>query len=66
MKVNCNRDGNFTGLIPDIKTYDEVKNGTKDWKSHIKPKLKAVTIPFELFEYFLDLDRELDKRSDDT
>ena len=58
LKTICDYDGLFTGNIPDIKTYEELKKGQKDWKPHIKPKLRAVTIPYELFERLMKLDKE--------
>ena len=58
MKSICEKDGTHRGIIADLKTYERVKNGKADWKDHIKPKLKSVIIPFELFERLMNLDKE--------
>jgi hypothetical protein len=56
MKAICNRDSTFTGKIPDFETYEKVRMGAADWNKHIKPKLESVTIPYDLFIYFMSLD----------
>ena len=57
LKTICSYNGLFTGSIPNIETYEELKNGKRDWKPHIKPKLEAVTIPYELFVRLMNLDK---------
>lgn len=47
----------FVGTIPDNETYQEVKNGNKDWKPHIKSRMTHILIPYELFCRLMELDK---------
>ena len=58
MKAICDNDGYFIGGIPDVETYEKVKTGEADWKKHIKPKLKTVQIPYELFLHLMATDKK--------
>lgn len=49
--------GGFVGTIKDEKMYEDVKNGNKDWKPHIKPQMTAVTIPAKVFYRLMELDK---------
>ena len=58
MKAHCNNNGSFKGKIPDIETYEKLKVGQVFWKPHIRQKLDTIEIPFEHFEYLMNLDKE--------
>jgi len=47
----------FNGIIKDEQMYEDVKNGIKDWKPHIKADMTAVTIPAEVFYRLMELDK---------
>lgn len=49
----------FIGQIRDEEMYEDVKNGKKDWKPHVKSQMKAVTIPIEVFNRLLKMDRTI-------
>lgn len=58
MKALCiGRGGKFEGLIQSVEQYNRLKNGEIDWKPHVKNNLESVTIPYELFSYFMELDK---------
>lgn len=58
MKAICTgRGGKFEGLIQSVEQYNRLKNGEVDWKPHVKNNLESVTIPYELFTYFMELDK---------
>lgn len=58
MKALCiGRGGKFEGLIQSVEQYNRLKNGEIDWKPHVKNNLESVTIPYELFTYFMELDK---------
>lgn len=61
LKTHCEREGRFTGLITDRDIYEKVRNGENDWKDHVKNKMKYVKIPYELFLYLMELDKEKEK-----
>lgn len=58
MKAICKTSGAFRGIIADEAMYEKVKAGERDWKPHIKEKLDEVIIPYKLFEYLMELDKE--------
>lgn len=58
MKAICTRNGDFRGLVKDQETYERLKAGEVDWKPHVKEKLNEVIIPYKLFEYLMELDKE--------
>lgn len=64
MKVNSvksiSKDTGFKGLVPDMDTYEKLKNGETDWKDHVKAKMTEVTIPYELFVKLMQQDKQLD------
>lgn len=60
MKAHRHHDG-WRGLIPSLDIYEEVKNGTKDWKPHVKNEMKEVIIPYELFVRLMALDKGEEK-----
>ena len=58
MKAICiGRGGKFEGLIRSVEQYNRLKNGEVDWKPHVKNNLESITIPYELFTYFMELDK---------
>lgn len=58
MKAHCvGRGGKFEGLIQSVEQYNRLKNGEVDWKPHVKNNLESITIPYELFTYFMELDK---------
>lgn len=58
MKAICiGRGGKFEGLIQSVEQYNRLKNGEVDWKPHVKNNLESITIPYELFTYFMELDK---------
>ena len=59
MKAICRSDGGFKGLIPDMDIYQKLQAGLADWKPHLKSKIKSVEIPYELFEHFMALDKDI-------
>lgn len=61
MKALCIKDGSFRGIIENMRAYEELKSGEKEWKPHVKEHMKTVIIPYELFEYFMALDKEVDE-----
>lgn len=62
MKAHCiEYSGKFEGRIANIEQYNRLKNGEVDWKSHVKNNLERVTIPYELFAYFMEIDKGLDR-----
>ena len=61
MKALCCGDGMFRGKIADAEVYEKVKDGELDWKPHIKPYLKSVEIPYDVFCRLLELDRAVTK-----
>lgn len=48
---------NWNGLIKTEEEYQKLKNGTIDWKPHIKDQIETVTIPASVFFRLLYLDR---------
>ena len=58
LKTHCEMEGVFLGLIPDRDIYEKVKNGENDWKDHVKRHMKYVKIPYELFLYLMEIDKE--------
>lgn len=61
MKALCDYDGTFKGLIEDVGIYEGLKNGKADWSPNVKNKLTHVTIPYELFNRLMLLDKEVEK-----
>lgn len=58
MKAICiGHGGKFEGLIQSVEQYNRLKNGEVDWKPHVKNNLESITIPYELFTYFMELDK---------
>lgn len=58
MKAHCiEYSGKFEGLIQSVEQYNRLKNGEVDWKPHVKNNLERITIPYELFTYFMELDK---------
>lgn len=58
MKAHCiEYSGKFEGRINNIEQYNRLKNGEIDWKPHVKNNLERITIPYELFTYFMELDK---------
>lgn len=59
MKAHCiEYSGKFEGRIDNVEQYNRLKkNGEIDWKSHVKNNLERITIPYELFTYFMELDK---------
>lgn len=58
MKAHCiEYSGKFEGRINNIEQYNRLKNGEVDWKPHVKNNLESITIPYELFTYFMELDK---------
>lgn len=51
----------FTGIIPDQETYVKYLEGKADFRPHIKRQLINVTIPVDVFEYLVELDRSTSK-----
>lgn len=62
MKALCvGHGGKFEGLIQSVEQYNRLKNGEVNWKPHVKNNLESITIPYELFAYFMELDKGLDR-----
>lgn len=62
MKAHCiEYSGKFEGRIANIEQYNRLKNGEVDWKPHVKNNLERITIPYELFAYFMEIDKGLDR-----
>lgn len=60
MKVQAINDrGGYRGHMEDEETYTRVRNGEVDWKPHIKKKIKHYTVPANVFERLLALDRQV-------
>lgn len=57
MKAICDNKS-YKGLIESEEQYENVKNGKADWKAHIKPKIKSVIIPYDLFLRLMEADRK--------
>lgn len=58
MKAHCiEYSGKFEGLIQSVEQYNRLKNSEVDWKPHVKNNLERITIPYELFTYFMELDK---------
>lgn len=53
-------DEKFEGRIASIEQYNKLKNGEIDWKPHVKNNLEQVNIPYKLFNYFMEVDKETD------
>lgn len=51
-------DRGFTGLITDHDCFNEYVDGKRDWKPHTKAAMNQVLIPFDIFEYLVELHRE--------
>ena len=49
----------FVGTILDEEMYEDVKSGKKDWETHIKANMKAVTIPIEVFHRLMKMDKTI-------
>ena len=60
--TNERRIEGFKGQIPDIDTYERYKKGEIDWKDHVRKKLKAVEIPYDLFLRLTDLDKSMEEK----
>lgn len=48
----------YTGLIPDHETFNKFVDGELDWRWPVKDQLIEVTIPYDLFRYFVELHKE--------
>lgn len=60
MKVQAINDrGGYRGHMEDEATYNRVRNGEVDWKPHIKAKIEHYTVPANVFERLLALDRQV-------
>ena len=57
---SISNESGFRGMIPDMGTYERLKNGETDWKDHVKNKLKDVVIPYELFVKLMEQDKQID------
>jgi hypothetical protein len=44
------------GIVESLDMYDKLKKGEVDWKDHVKPNLKSITIPAELFFRLMEQD----------
>ena len=55
----------FIGTIFDEEMYEDVKWGRKDWKPHIKSKMTAVTLPIEVFNRLMQMDKATKKGGGD-
>lgn len=51
--------GGFVGTLKDEQMYEDVKWGRKDWKTHVKRQMSAVTIPVDVFYRLLEMDRQV-------
>jgi hypothetical protein len=49
--------GGHVGMIKNEEEYEAVKNGTRDWKPHIKEQITAIQIPAEVFYRLMKMDR---------
>lgn len=58
MKAACRYDGNYRGIIEDTETFERFQKGELEWKENVKSKIATVEIPYSLFEYFAELDKE--------
>ena len=47
----------FIGQITDVAAYEGVKDGTLDWKPHVKAKMESIQIPVSLFYRLMELDK---------
>lgn len=59
--IHSNFHNGFIGTISDEDIYEDVKNGNKDWKPHIKSKMTAITIPASVFYRLMELDKIVEK-----
>lgn len=64
IKAVCKYDGSFKGVIKDTESFIKMQNGELDWKPGVRSKLTSVEIPFSLFEYFAELNKEESERSE--
>lgn len=46
------------GIIPNKETYNAYRDGKTDWKTELRNKMKFITIPIEIFDRLVALDRE--------
>lgn len=53
------------GCIPDEKTYNDYRDGKIDWRPEMRNRMKTVSIPIEIFERLVALDKG-GKRKNDT
>ena len=61
MKALCRENNKFTGIVKNDEVYEKLKNGETDWKDSVKNKIDQVTIPRDLFERLMKLDKAVDE-----
>lgn len=65
LKTTFERYGKrIVGHIEDAEMYEEVKNGTRNWKEHMYSRITHIEIPKDVYERLLEIDRGNQKQSE--
>lgn len=54
----------YRGQVRTAEEFEQLVKGEIDWKDHIKPQLRSVEIPAEVFFKLLEKERNNDSRQE--